>query len=71
MKMLSKLSVLTAMAIGTAGLTMGCEETVSKNEETKTRSDGSTRTESETVKKQADGTVKTEKSVEKTPPTNP
>lgn len=63
-----KLSLIAAMSLGSAAL-VGCDETVSKHEETKVNSDGSTKTNTETVKKEADGSVKTEKSTEKTPPT--
>ena len=44
MKTISRLSLIAAMAVGGAGV-VGCEETVSKTEETKVRSDGSSRTE--------------------------
>jgi hypothetical protein len=67
MKTISRLSLIAAMAVGGAGV-VGCEETVSKTEETKVRSDGSSRTETETVKKEADGTVKKETTMEKTSP---
>lgn len=70
MKMICRISLMGAMAVGTAGL-IGCDDTVSKTEETTVRSDGSTKTEKETVKVDGDGGVTKEKSVEKTPPTTP
>lgn len=70
MKTFCKLSMIGVMAIGSAGL-VGCDETVSKKEETKMNSDGSTRTETETVKKDSEGNMKKESTMEKTPATQP
>ena len=70
MKTFCRLSLMGALAIGSAGL-VGCDETVKKSEETKVNSDGSTRKEVETVKTDGDGGTKTEHTVEKTPATQP
>lgn len=70
MKTFCRLSLMGVVAIGAAAL-VGCDDTVSKKEETKVNSDGSTRKEVETVKKDDDGGTKTEHTVEKTPATQP
>jgi hypothetical protein len=70
MKTFCKLSLISVMALGPMAL-VGCDETVSKKEETKVNADGSTRTETETVKKGEDGSTKVEKTLEKTPATHP
>jgi hypothetical protein len=70
MKKFCKLALIGVMAAGPMAL-VGCDETVSKKEETKVNSDGSTKTEVESVKKTADGGTKTEHTVEKTPATQP
>ena len=49
-------------ALGLSFLTVGCERTVSKTEDTKVKSDGTVESKEKTVKENPDGTVtKTEK----------
>ena len=63
MKQTRKLVVLAVMsALGLSFLTVGCDRTVSKTEETKVKSDGTVESKEKTVKENPDGTVtKTEK----------
>ena len=63
MKQTRKLVALAAMsALGLSFLTVGCERTVSKTEDTKVKSDGTVESKEKTVKENPDGTVtKTEK----------
>lgn len=70
MKKICKLALMGVMAVGPMAM-VGCDDTVSKKEDMKVNSDGSTKTETETVKKGADGSIKTEKTMEKTPATQP
>jgi hypothetical protein len=71
MKTLCKFALISSLAVGGVGFAVGCDDTVSKHEETKMNSDGSSKKETETVKQSSDGTVKTEKTMEKTPATQP
>lgn len=71
MKTICKLALMSTMAIGSVGLTVGCDDTVSKHEESKQNPDGSTMKQTETVKQGSDGSVKKETSMEKTPATQP
>ena len=70
MQTISKLALISTLAIGGAGL-VGCDDTVSKTEETKVSTDGSSKTQTETVKKNADGTVTKETTTEKKTASNP
>ena len=70
MKTFCRLSMIGVLAIGSATL-VGCDDTVSKSEQSKTNPDGSTMTKTETVKKDDDGSMSTEKTMEKTPPNQP
>lgn len=70
MKTFCRVSLIGAAALGSAAL-VGCDDTVSKSEETKMNADGSTMKQSETVKKDDDGGMTVEKSMEKTPATQP
>ena len=69
MKQTRKLVALAAMsALGLSFLTVGCERTVSKTEDTKVKSDGTVESKEKTVKENPDGTVtKTEKKTTEKP----
>jgi len=61
-----KLITLAAMsALGLSFLTVGCDRTISKTEETKVNSDGTVKTKEKTVTESPDGTV-TKKETKKT-----
>jgi hypothetical protein len=68
MKAMIKPALAVLLGFGGAAL-MGCDETVSKHEETTERPDGSRKEESKEVRKKPDGTVVTEEKKEVTPPT--
>ena len=70
MKKFCKLSLIAVMTVGPMAM-VGCDDTVSKKEDMKVNSDGSTMKTTETVKKADDGSMKSEKTMEKTPATNP
>ena len=55
---------VTALSITVGGLMLGCEETVSRQSETKTRSDGTTITKEDKVTRSADGTETRTQSVD-------
>ena len=62
MKKFCRLSLIAVMAVGPMAL-VGCDDTVSKKEESKMNSDGSTMKTTETVKKGDDGSMSTEKTM--------
>ena len=55
---------VTALSLATGGLMLGCEETVSRQSETKTKSDGTTITKEEKVTRAPDGTTTKTQSVD-------
>jgi len=55
---------ITAASIGLGGLMLGCEDTVSKHEEVKTRSDGTVVKKEEKVTRNPDGTLTKTQSVD-------
>jgi hypothetical protein len=69
MKQTRKLVGLAVMsALGLSFLTVGCERTVSRTEETKVKNDGTVESKEKTVKENPDGTVtKTEKKTTEKP----
>jgi hypothetical protein len=69
MKQTRKLAVLAVIsALGLSFLTVGCERTVSKTEETKVKNDGTVESKEKTVTENPDGTVtKTEKTTTEKP----
>jgi hypothetical protein len=69
MKQTRKLAVLAVIsALGLSFLTVGCERTVSKTEETKVKNDGTVESKEKTVTENPDGTVtKTEKKTTEKP----
>jgi hypothetical protein len=50
-------SLATILALALSFLTIGCERTVSKTEDTKVKSDGTVQTKEKTVTESPDGTV--------------
>lgn len=70
MKMVTKLILASCLSVGGMGV-MGCDDTVSKHEETTVRPDGSKRETSTETKVKDDGTVVKEEKREVTPATNP
>ena len=70
MKVITKLALASMMSV--SGFAMiGCDETVSKHEETTQRPDGSRTDTSSETKVKSDGTVVKEETKEVTPSTNP
>ena len=56
------LGLAVISALGLSFLTVGCERTISRTEETKVKSDGTVESKEKTIKENPDGTVtKTEK----------
>ena len=56
------LGLAVISALGLSFLTVGCERTISRTEETKVKSDGTVQSKEKTIKENPDGTVtKTEK----------
>jgi len=67
-----KLAVLAAMsALALSFLTVGCDRTVSKTEDTKVSSDGSVKTKEKTVTESPDGTVTKTETKKSTTPDKP
>jgi len=67
-----KLVTLAAMSLlGLSFLTVGCERTVSKSEETKVSSDGTVKTKEKTVTESPDGTVTKKETKKTTSPEKP
>ena len=64
-----KIGLWATMAIvAGSSLLIGCDRTISRTEETKVRSDGSTKSKETTVKENADGTVTKTEETKKTSP---
>ena len=64
-----KIGLWAAMAIvAVSSLVVGCNRTVSRTEETRVRSDGSTKTKETTVKENSDGTVTKREETKRTSP---
>ena len=57
-------TTVTALSFALVPFMFGCEETVSKHQETRTRSDGTTVTKEEKVTRNADGTTTKTQSVD-------
>ena len=55
---------VTALSLGFGGLMVGCEETVSRQSETRTKSDGTTITKEDKVTRGPDGSETRTKSVD-------
>ena len=67
-----KLITLAAMsALGLSFLTVGCDRTISKTEETKVNSDGTVKTKEKTVTESPDGTVTKKETKKTTSPEKP
>jgi hypothetical protein len=64
-----KIGLWATMAIvALSSLLIGCDRTVSRTEETRVRSDGSTKSKETTVKENSDGTVTKKEETKRTSP---
>ena len=64
-----KMGLWATMAIvAVSSLLVGCDRTISKTEETKVRSDGSTKSKETTVTEKSDGTVEKKEETKRTSP---
>ena len=64
-----KIGLWATMAIvAVSSLLAGCDRTISREEETKVRSDGSTKSKETTVTEKPDGTVEKKEETKKTSP---
>ena len=66
-----EITMLAAAILALSPLLVGCDRTISKEEETTIKSDGTVKSKEETVTEKSDGTIIKEEETKKTTPTQP